>query len=130
MNGVDFSVTGGREAHGKRIVLSVFIDEDNSWSSIRLSYFITSSDDFITGIYVINAFHSSNSAGNPSGILKSEFYFPRWKIKAQQDYRISTFLSGVRSQDSQPQIRILGSAIDAGRGKLLVQIWAIGKPII
>ena len=97
MNGLDFSVTGYREVLGKRIILSVLIDENGSWSSIRLSYFITSSDDFITGFYVINAFYSSNSAGKPSGILNYELYFPRSKIKDQQDYRASTFLSGVRS---------------------------------
>ena len=42
-NGFSYKVTGKREALGNRLAMSVFIERDNSWTSLTASYIVSSS---------------------------------------------------------------------------------------
>lgn len=115
---------------GKDLVIKLFINEDDSWSSLVISYFVSSNDFFITGFYGVNNFITSDAAENPTNYGIAELLFPSFRIKRQTQYDIKTFISGIRSHSDNFRVFIINSALDLLDSRILIQFETIAEPSI
>lgn len=73
VNGFDFLISGGRQGQFNTIGFNIFIDENNRWSSIDVSYIVSARNDLILGSFIGNMYSASscamNSAVSPSTVL-------------------------------------------------------------
>jgi len=117
-NSLDLSVRGGK-ASEKVAQLSLFINEDASWLSLRLSYLISSRADLYSGSFIADGYLFQSSATNT---IKFAYSIPNWNPTTITVFS-STQISGIRTYLSQPlSLTLLSPDIKTDTGTLTVSI--------
>lgn len=62
--GYDFSVSAGRKGLTNTISINVQINEDNRWSSLDVSYLVSSNTNFIAGSFIANMYPLTSCASD------------------------------------------------------------------
>lgn len=112
------SVRGGKSSE-KVAQLSLFINEDSSWLSLRLSYLISSRADLYSGSFIADGYLFQSSATNT---LKFAYSVPNWNPTTITVFS-ATQISGIRTYLSQPlSLTLLPPDIKTETGTLTVSV--------
>ena len=49
-------------------------------------------------------------------------YVPKWRIQQNENYRVASFISGLRTKDSDFDVNIINSNVEKVDGKVTIQI--------
>lgn len=96
-NSLDLTVRGGKSSE-KVAQLSLFINEDSSWVSLRLSYLISSRADLYSGSFIADGYLFQSSTSNT---IKFYYSVPNWTPTTITVFS-ATQISGIRTYLSQP----------------------------
>lgn len=67
MGGFDYSISAGRQGISNTLLINLQIAEDVRWTSIDISYIVSSRVDIMMGSFIGNMF-SLTSCGNTQGL--------------------------------------------------------------
>lgn len=67
INGLDFSIRGGAGPSTGTVAIVLLIDQDNTWTLIRLSYLISGRSDFTLGFISAGTHHLMQTPTSPAG---------------------------------------------------------------
>lgn len=99
--------------------MSLFINEDSSWVSLRLSYLISSRADLYSGSFIADGYLFQSSASNT---LKFYYSVPNWTPTSITVFS-ATQISGIRTYLSQPlSLTLLSPEIKTDTGTLIVAV--------
>lgn len=118
-NSYDFSVRGGKGAAATIAEIQVFMNEDSTWTSLQVSYLISSRSDLILGSFIADGYIFQSTANNT---ITLTFGIPGWTSSNSQVTTVTEF-AGLKTFLLQPlSLSFLSTTTNAQTGVLTVTI--------
>lgn len=118
-NSYDFSVRGGQGASDTIAEIQVFMDEDSTWTSLQISYLISSRSDLFLGSFVADGYIFQSTPHNTIGLT---FGIPGWTSSNSEVTAVTEF-AGLRTFLQQPlSLSFVSTTTNSQTGVLTVTI--------
>lgn len=118
-NSYDFSVRGGKGAASTIAEIQVFMDEDSTWTSLQVSYLISSRSDLFLGSFIADGYIFQSTASNT---ITLTFGIPGWTSSNSQVTAVTEF-AGLRTFLQQPlSLSFVSTTTNSQTGVLTVTI--------
>lgn len=114
-NSFDFTVRGGRGASASTAQVVVFITDDSTWTSIEVSYLISSRSDLFLGSFIADGYIFQSTSNN---VLTLSFGIPNWVSSSSTVIAVTEF-AGLRTFLPQAlNISFVSTNVNASTGLL------------
>ena len=127
-SGLDYSVRASRQKNANALAISL-LTGDNSWNKITVSYLVSSRKDVYLGSFIADTFSLFGCTHLPIDKGHLSHSIPRLP-QGNFQYKVATYISGVRTQDNSMNAKIWDPSIDAKNGMLDVAITSNANPSI
>ena len=99
-SGVDYSVRGGQKKGNKKAAdLVLMIDDKVSWTNIKVSYLISSRNDFWLGSFIADTFDILDCTPKDSNNnFEASTSIHKWE-PTNDKAQVLVFISGLRTED-------------------------------
>lgn len=118
-NGMDFSIWGGQGSTLNSGVIILLINEDSSWSTIRVSYLASARSDFVLGSFSAGVYFLQQQSFN--GQVTVPYSIPGWTAQSSA-FRIIVELSGVRTYSTSLTATLTNVAINSVTGLVRIDL--------
>ena len=109
--------TKGEKINEAKIVL--FINNDNSWSNIKISYIVSARSDLVVGSFLVDTLHLQGRSQNN---VEIDYAIADWASNGLS-FRSLGFIAGLRTSASMvPTLRIAIVTINPRNGKMSLSI--------
>ena len=95
---------------------------------MKISYLVSSRNDIMLGSVIGDTFYVISCNRKQGGKTTVSSYVPKWRLNKNSNYAVSSFISGLRTKDSQFDVNILNSNIDVTDGRVAIQIETNAHP--
>lgn len=123
-NGFSYELTAQKKTTGNYGQFTLIANGNGGWTSVQISYLMSSRDDFAVGNY--------NSPANRWVRGRSpdeyEITFPINKNLPNGDYKVAVFISGFSTSDNQFQISVNSRSFDYWGKKVIVSLFCGAYP--
>ena len=116
---MDFAIWGGRGSALNTGVIILLINEDSSWSSIRVSYLASARSDFVLGSFSAGVYFLQQNSFN--GQLTYPHSIAGWTAQSNS-FGIIVELSGIKASSSSLLVRLTSVSINSVTGLIRVDI--------
>ena len=119
-NGMDFSIWGSQGSNLNSGVIILLINEDSSWSTIRVSYLASARSDFVLGTFAAGVYVRQQQSAN--GLITFPYSIPGWTAQTSA-FQIIIELAGVRTYSSSLQVNLTSVALNSVTGLVRVDMF-------
>ena len=99
-------------------MLTVHINEDMKWTTVIVSYLVNARHDLVVGSSIGGPFISADSP-NGKGLLS--IAFPLDRLSENYNYEVATFISGLKTEDNNVNLKLVSNEINMTIESLFVQ---------
>ena len=125
--GVDYSIRGGRINNTNIAKIVLYINSDNSWSSIKASYLISSRRDFILGSFLSDVSDLGNDGASAKVIEYSLVNF-NTRQSRNKNMKLIYLISGLKTADNSFNINLSDNKFN--NGKISVKLTTDASPAV
>lgn len=95
--GIDYSVRAGKKDNKQKLNIVLLIDDKVGWTSIVVSYIVTSRGDFRVGSFIADTFSLLDcSPINRNDQLVVSTEIANW-VTTDERFKVLAFISGIRT---------------------------------
>jgi hypothetical protein len=121
---VDFTLLGGRIGTSNNLGINLILNQDNRWTQVKISYFVSSRSDLWIGAFTADLFDISQNLG-VSGLqsTSAQGYVNNWPANGgSYSYLQAVMISGLRTSSTLSKFSLVLSSVNLNQATGLLQI--------
>lgn len=123
--GYNYYIEANRKPNSNSIVYKLIMNNDESWTSIQLSYLVTGRSDITVGNFEVPINEWVAATANVYNVYK-----PIAKALPKTDYKVVAFISGFSTTDNEFTLTITRKSFDLDAKKLSVSFYCSANPAV
>ena len=117
--GMDFSVRAGQGKTSTEAVIVLLIDNDNSWTNMKISYIISDRSDLFLGSFITDPYFLPKNNGNTYAFT---YLIPNWVVQPALLYSIAQISGFKTNSNTIPFININKVSMNGRTGLVTVLV--------
>lgn len=121
---MDFTLLGGRIGTSNNLGINLILNQDNRWTQVKISYFVSSRSDLWIGAFTADLFDISQNLG-VSGLqsTSAQGYVNNWPANGgSYSYLQAVMISGLRTSSTLSKFSLVLSSVNLNQATGLLQI--------
>lgn len=121
---MDFTLLGGRIGTSNNLGINLILNQDNRWTQVKISYFVSSRSDLWIGSFTADLFDISQNLG-VSGLqsTSAQGYVNNWPANGgSYSYLQAVMISGLRTSSTLSKFSLVLSSVNLNQATGLLQI--------